>query len=602
MDSMHAFQNLASKGSLVLPPPTTSKRFQWISEDESFLSWYNSYGTALLYVSGKSRIVEASDQILRSLDDMNIARTKGKDLILTFRFERCNDQCSSVVAMLSALLAQVFRHRQAMTDFLVFEQMQFYRSWTQTELLILFKTVLGHNDHEGIVVVISCVEQCDRSFDIFLEDLCRFLALTEHRIKILITKAINSDHMVTDVLPGEYPVIDLEKHTSDDIDAFILADVNCEIERIIEQNLSFAKDQQVVRNYLKGFGHDRHLLRLMSIYLTFNSSLVDSHLVSSVPQNLQDHITRVLDSVPTSEEAWARTALLWILYTFRPLKSWELGTALALKFDGLETSGKDPEDFGYSDVASKLLRLFKGIFVVENHEVKFGHPEIRDFFSAVPSGPWYSLSTLDTKEIVEACTSYFMLPQVQLAISKRYLHQPTEARRTVFPESFGDSYFPGENNYDRYSFCSYAALYLPKHYEDYVSAYKQSQFGTLKHEDVVPKDENTALHGAIKLLAPFLADKKALRTWSEAHWWLSNCISRGDRSFMSETLLPIFAGLGLKDLLVISDETDIKDRALALNEAARNGHIDIVRMLLKYDDYNEDALCAALTAAASCGQ
>jgi len=39
-----------------------------------------------------------------------------------------------------------------------------------------------------------------------------------------------------------------------------------------------------------------------------------------------------------------------------------------------------------------------------------------------------------------------------------------------------------------------------------------------------------------------------------------------------------------------------------LNEAARNGHLEIVRLLLEYGDYDEAALKVSLVAASACGK
>lgn len=577
MGSMRAFTTLASRGTPIQAIPTVGKRFQWVTEHKLFTTWLTSYGTDLLYVSGKSRIAEVSDHILQSLDDTNVAKTKGKDLILTFRFEKHDIRYSSVVEMLTSLLAQVFRHRQAMTDFLVFEQMQFYRSWTQTELLILFKTVLGHNDHEGIIVVISCVDQCDDTRTIFLQDLCHWLTLTEHRIKILVTGAAD-EH--TKSLLSDHQAIELEEQTPEALETFLLPDVKDEIEKLIQWDPFIARLQRKLREYLKPFAHDQQWLRLMTAGLRLSPGEKNlDNAIASTPKSLGDAITQILDKLPTTKREWARKAILWIVYAFRPLKTWELGTALALEFDDLSVSGNEIDDFGYSHITAELETVFQGLFIVKDHEIQLGHPEIREFFMSTNSDKhWYDLANTGHKEIVEASTSYFMLSQVQKAISKRYLHQPRESRKSVFPESWEDAYYPGENTYDRYSFCSYATLYWTKHYE------------------LLP------VQSRFDLVKSFVQDRKAARTWSEAHWWLSNCINRGNRSFVSDTLLPVFAGLGLKDLLVLSDEVSVKDRALALNEAARNGHLEIVRLLLQYGDYDEAALEISLVAASACGE
>ena len=103
----------------------------------------------------------------------------------------------------------------------------------------------------------------------------------------------------------------------------------------------------------------------------------------------------------------------------------------------------------------------------------------------------------------------------------------------------------------------------------------------------------------------FLKDTKAIHLWWEAYWSLLNPITRTNRGFRS--ILPILANLGLTDLVTRYLETMLKsetpgireDYAMALAEAARNGHIEIVRKLLSIRDYRQmdlqDVLIAALS-------
>jgi len=140
LDSLRSFRILATSSSPVIPLSTPSERFKPITEHETLKDWLDSYGTDLLYIYGSPRLAEDSDHIVQSLVEGNKERTI-KDLILTFSFSKDDDRRNTITGMLTALLAQAFLHVQNMTDFLVFEQLAFYRSYTQIELTVLFNTV-----------------------------------------------------------------------------------------------------------------------------------------------------------------------------------------------------------------------------------------------------------------------------------------------------------------------------------------------------------------------------------------------------------------------------------------------------------------------------
>ena len=99
------------------------------------------------------------------------------------------------MAMLTALLIQIFSDCQDIhyAVRLQFEEMSHHSSWTQTDLLLLFRNVLSSCDHDGIWCVINEMHECEDSCTTFLSDICSFTKHTERRFKIIITSTPDCD-------------------------------------------------------------------------------------------------------------------------------------------------------------------------------------------------------------------------------------------------------------------------------------------------------------------------------------------------------------------------------------------------------------------------
>jgi ankyrin repeat protein len=582
---LQAFQTLAAPVYPIESMYSPGNHFNWVPKHDTYTKWLGSYGPSILHVHGASRISQVSDYIFQSLDDYATGTTK-REIVINFKFDRDNDQCNSIVAMLTTFLARVFAHSEVMRDYvaLVFEQMSFYSSWTQSELFIMFRQVLGHNSHGGFLFVIDGLDQCDDSRTPFLEELCNFLHNTEHHIKIVVTSTTDSTIQAT---LADWPTINLDDHPEipEMTRNHLVSDVDLEVLELTQERPLFYGFEKLIAEKLLKCGHDSQWRRLVLNELrlshtSITTSATRQKLESSSPTTPKDTFAQILERVSSERQPWARKALVWILYAFRPLKTWELGVALALEFDDLSNPEAELDKFGHQYVVANIDEIFGGMFVIKHHEIRPGHPEVRDFFTAMHgANVWYDVTEKAHQEITEACCSYLVLPQVQDSIATNHDDQPP-----IVGHSAGDTKYlvnthsPSINNSHQYSFSSYAARYWPRHYK------------------LIPQ-----IFQATQPITRFLEDTNAFRRWSEADWWLSNPISRRDRGFLSSSLLPIFAGLGLKDLMKVSEAVGTYERALALTEAARNGYIEVIRMLLPYGGYDQSHIQQALVAGASCG-
>ena len=550
----------------------SENQFDWIAAHETYKTWFDSQQPSILHIHGISDTSDASEFIFQCLNVYREAQQK-KIILTYFTFKRHDDRYNSVTAMLTTLLIQMFSECQDIFNAvrLPFEEMSHHCSWTQTELLLLFRIMLSSWDHDGILCVIDGMSECDHSRMAFLEDICSLARHTEQRFKIAITSS--ADCNIQSVL-AEWPTINLESH-KEDIKSNLASNIDLGVLELMQQRPKFYDFEKRITEKLFNCGQDTHWRRLVLNQLRFSDGLptisgIERQLEVLPPTTSKDIFIRILAGIPVEKRQWVRKTLVWTLYAFHPLSVWELGAALMLQDEGLSSEIGDIGLAAYQDITSELDKVFQGIFIVKHNEVHFSHPDAREYFLNLDCGQeraWYDTKETAHQQITQACFFYLSLLQVQKSIVASYVYPPAD-----LPES--PPYIP------RYGLCSYAIKYWPSHYK------------------LIPK-----LFRPRKSALEFCQNTEAMRLWTQAYWSLWNPIRQIDHVYLS--ILPTLAGLGLQDLVTdwldLKPQPDrIKDCAIALAEAARNANIEVVRTLLPISGYSQSNLQDALIAASSC--
>lgn len=314
----------------------------------------------------------------------------------------------------------------------------------------------------------------------------------------------------------------------------------------------------------------RHLVLRQLKHMKLSSTVNQN--IHSLATNVGEIVKDTLNKVDVETQNWARVALCWIIHAFRPLTVWELSVVLMFDNFSLSEDGGGLCDGIVESLIANLDLVFEGIFTIEHSEVHWAHPAVRDFLLAAQGHShhvWYDVKDVGHQIIAESCLLYLSLPKVRDFIMENYLQPLVDKAESTIQTS-------------QNSLSEYAIKYWPEHY----------RIATVRL--ITPSERADR----------FLQNPEAVQCWSQAYWSLSNPVTRTDRSFISE--FPVFAGLGLQDLVKkyidLEDKTLQKstDRALALTEAARNGHIDMVRQLLQCDGYTTGQVEDALLAGASC--
>ena len=549
-------------------------RFTWITAHEEYKAWISSQIPSILHVHGTHNALDASEFIFKCLNEDWDAQQKNK-IVTYFTFDKDDDRRNSTTAMLITLSTQILNECQSVHKAvrLLFDEMSHHCSWTKTDLLFLFRIILLSCETDGIVCLINSMSECDSSFVTFLEETCSLARETERRFKVVVTSTTNNNFQ--SVLSG-WPAINLDDHQKDShtVNPTLASGFDIGVLKLIQQHSEFYDFGKRITEKLSECGEDRHWRRLILNQLKLSEGpLTRLAIVRQLdvlpPTTPKDILFRTLAGISLEKQQWARNVLLWTLYAFHPLSVWELSVALVLHDECLSPETGDIDEFVCQDIAGELDKIFKGIFTVKHNEIRFSHPDARESLRKVDcsqNSAWYDLQKTAQQQITEACFFYLSLPQVQRFIMTSYNLPP--------------KHLPGSTAYfSRYSLCSYAIKYWPRHYK------------------LIP-NVNRPIESALE----FCRNTQIVQTWVQAYWSLQKPISQIDNVFSSP--LPVLAGLGLQDLVLKlldpnAEPNDPEDFAKALAEAARNANRETVRTLLSIGRYSQANLEDALIVATS---
>jgi ankyrin repeat protein len=544
-----------------------NSRYHWISQHESYTQWIANRSPSLLHIYGSTGTSEASEYIFQTLQDRR-SELANEQLPIYFAFDKHDDQRNSLASMLNTLISQILSHKYSLAKSvsISFKHLLVHRSWTEVEMFSMLRSLSTNLDHKGILCVIDGLDVCGTPGKNFLNDLNAYTTNTERHMKFAIVSTANSG--LETALAG-WPSINIDDHAEDfgTASTRLASEIDLEVLELVQLSPGWSKFEKTIRDYLFDCGHDKHWRCLvLNDFRKSEGLLLESRCRDELdllkPTSRASTFTRILGKIPPDRQTFARKALSWALYAFRPLSIWEFGIAVSLENHSTHEFTSYPDDFTCQKLVHDLDGLFGGLLVIKEYQLCFGHPDIREFLLAADHEQWYDTRETGHEEITNACFAFISSLQMLTAHAK----PPDEAMWPI--------YIP------RRSFCMYAIKYWPRHYEHIPGTHRPTRRASI-----------------------FLRNMKVVRGWAEAYWWASNSVTRTDRSFIS--LLPIFAGLGFKDMVKtwlafdVDEPGSRQDRALALVEAARNAQLEVIRLLLPFNGFDQAILQDALLAGTS---
>ncbi|PTB57717.1 hypothetical protein M431DRAFT_479284 [Trichoderma harzianum CBS 226.95] len=547
-----------------------------IENSQHVKDWLQHRGPQMLYLHGTKHVRETAEQLFYIMEEHALKSTTS--MVLYFSFDRYDVRCDSLRDMLATFLAQILCFYPGVADRikLTFTRFHEEHGWTEADLIYWFERFRFTEQVEHVMFVINHFDECTKgSRKQFLDNFAYLSQASENPWKVVVTS--HKPGALSEELSGPWCVnLDLdaskedlinvaETDSKDDMARLLTARPELHFEpSIIEKQLQYIdKYDPLIKHVI----WEQAAVRQdwpseISIETMLQSLTLDADTVADDDKNLEQLLAWVLKNAP--EPDVMRRLLTWLLYSVRPLTVWELATVIYL---GSDQEGQvSPDSTVVDKLISKVKLWLAGIVVIQHNEVKIWHPRLRNILMALDADTsagsqfvWGEIKKTAHFDIAQFCLKYLSQPAVQEYISNTF--QVTDAA------SFESPTFANRGN-----LCSYALQAWTHHFM--LSSPKPELKDLLSHSS--PTD---------------LAS-----TWAKGFWALSNPITRSTTCL--DTLFPIFASLGLLDVVEPQDEAD-KRRGLL--EAASKGQYDVVLTLIKGLDMSEAALMDVIKAAGACG-
>lgn len=442
--------------------------------------------------------------------------------------------------------------------------MRALQAWTGNDLIQFWLRYIIDDCTSNIIFVVGGFEQCDRSRENFISSLKKIFAEREIRLRIVFTTTKGHDADTKEQLQVSLPQAVCQELKVDSSHVY----TEHEDEKRLRIALLFHHLPRYVNTLLEPWitdilgssELDEDLKHVASSWLACDHitlDIMERHLSSLTPPTPELLFECILSDMPKERQNWARQLLFGVLHSVRALRTEEFWVLSQIILNDR------PEDS-----IQGLLRWFGGLLRIENDEVQLGHPLLRAWLDSghvkLYSCTWwrYESKREGHLDILKACLEC-------LRDSGRHVYRSVPSGPHSLP---------------------YAVQYWHIHYEE---VYKESVHN--EHEALVTSARQMALE--------LFSDTKSFQDWIEAYICMTDQFTAPDPS--SKRPFPMASYLGLHDIVNVLEKEYPEDLPYALIEAARKGHLEIVRhlVLLCTQQFRlaEPTLEQIIKAATSCG-
>ncbi|KAH8805995.1 ankyrin repeat-containing domain protein [Xylogone sp. PMI_703] len=428
------FINMASPIYPFLTAFNSEHPFYWIAKHETYQSWLDYPDPQLLYVHGNRGTREASEAIFYILDESRQFSEKN-EVVVYFTFDKDDYRYDSAKDMLGTFLAQIINHYPTLAEFVLlqFQYLRRDRAFNESDLLSWFEYFRVRGQIDGVTCVINHFDECDEySRGIFLREFFIVSKMHERPWKIVVT---SRDHKLLENEMVGWPTIDLdaekpivEGDDDKDLESFSSHSAKLLPRLSLNEDLEEKQAEKI----------DEAEPEVRQVILE-QERLRDDWKIDSGLQDmsLKSVLEQVLLSVPDANTA--RDILLWSLWTFRPLTIWEMAIVVSLDWPrttGTEvTVNQDAIDY----VVDAINTWFAGILRISDNEVTVVSRHVRETLKELVSPQFQS----PEKTIAMTCLNYLQRENVKQLMEKEYSipYTPAESE-TIYMEAptFSDRY------------------------------------------------------------------------------------------------------------------------------------------------------------------
>lgn len=542
---------------------------RWICEQEPFTAFSKfGPGPRLMHIHGNGNsLVDISELSRLFYAHYGASATNGKAgkrserMMVYFEFDRRDSRYDTISSMLTYLISIIMWHFWPARPTWVPEELSFLkttRAWSPEDLYHLYATFRdGLQEAHKLTIFISCFDQCpEDQRKWFLQRVLEEQSYSEEQYRMILSTSTR-DSLAVGSFPDEARINLANCPAVNESVDKLTKSLQLGLTGLVKRHSIFEYFRPQLESLLVECRDAPYLGHIILTWLRNQArggleSEIGDMIDRLLPPTIDNIVYEFVTSLEPRLQTRATNAFNWVKHAAEPWSPASLVEAL----NGLDVKG----------TMQHIEKVFGGIIIVKNGDVKFSHPSFYHVSEIGINGSAEERAAKVNSEIAETCLRYFQLERAEKTLDK------------FSPENFKGG--PWETALDAVmtshpsvSFAEYAVRFWPQHYK---------ASGQFKPHKLVRE----------------LFDSTEYRAgWEVPFWLFSNPLTRIQRSYISP--MPVLAMLGLDDLvrgLVKngSGQPFEKNCWFAITEAARVGNEKIVYLLLEEVEVDEEELRTAL--------
>ena len=363
----------------------TKRSFKWIMDHMIYQSWWKSETPAILHLSGAkgSGKTVISHFLVNALTD-----SEGSDeiAVASFFFDKDDERCNKAHTLFLSLAGQLLIARPTLFSYVSDLYSKLDKSSgpgqklniDQTQAWNLLRTILSCPGGRGVICIINAIHECRSEIKPFLTDLAALKDTAEAQFKVYISSTTQAEEFAGQLKSCH----EISLNDEENMQSQVRESIENSVSKLVQDKpalLSFKEEIQTQTcdsSHLNLLQANLNLKYLEAVSVQSTPSSVRS-MLESLSQTTPEMAFRLaIDNTDRSIRQWTLKVLSWLSYSFRPLHLGELATALAIQ--DWESSADPSDDHLARDIAADLTRFLGAIIRIQNNEVRFTHPSIRD--------------------------------------------------------------------------------------------------------------------------------------------------------------------------------------------------------------------------------
>ncbi|KAL6354269.1 hypothetical protein LRP88_11595 [Fusarium phalaenopsidis] len=341
--------------------------------------------------------------------------------LLFFKFDAHDIRFNNALAMLQTFNSRLLFHRPREVEEAcknIAASLELGGVTGRIRLFSDFKYLRGQSDFERTIHVLGCFDECDESALWFLDELREYLGRNESNFRLLIitTHGTKNDEAVAHAL---------SRFAADTVTSVEYEppkpqppEIGQTASLLIQERPHFLwnDDYERIRDLLSNYEHDRDLYHLVIDWLKSAQEPFKSETgLFAGPFVPEAVFATALAEMPDDRRSWAQKLLSWVLASVRPLRvaefHWISDHLWFCEEAENKTRDLTDEDGTWHHVDS-ILKYFGGLLVVVHGEIRFRHPDTREWLlnqdNIEDKTAWYrqGSETGRNEVVLKTCLSY----------------------------------------------------------------------------------------------------------------------------------------------------------------------------------------------------